>query len=300
MRIRHLQYFIAVAEERNFSRAAERVNIEASPLSRAIKDLEDQLGVQLLHRSKGRIELTWPGEIFRDEARRMLEFFDGAQSRVRSAAVGFRGRLRIGLADSLAQPRLAQLLARCREEEPLTEIRFREMTVREMLSALVHSQIDAGFTVDGEPMEGLQKEPVWTERPVIAIPRHHPLLALDRIPLREALRYPLVLCHPEQCAGGYKVIKQWLCGFPTHSPTIAEYVSGHEPMMLLVAAGYGIGLGLESQCALYNQPDVIVRPATDEAPNISTYVVIPDRPISNELERFIERARQIGGRIAKD
>ena len=289
MRIRHLHYFLIVAEEQSFARAAARVHIEPSPLSRAIKELETQLGVRLLDRTKGRIRLTWPGEVFREEARRMLAFMDNAQTRVNSASQGYRGRLRIGLADSLAQPRLTRLLARCREEEPRTEIRIDEMTVNEMLQALRHDQIDVGFTVDGEATNGCVKEMVWTERPAIAIPTHHPLLSFDKVPLGEALRYPMILYHPERCAGGHNVVRRWLNDGALISPSVAEYVSGHEPMIMLVAAGYGIGLGLESQIALYSHPDVIIRPVADEVPNTATFIVVPERPVSRELERFIKR-----------
>ncbi|CAI2479861.1 Cyn operon transcriptional activator [Serratia ficaria] len=294
MRIRHLHYFLIVAEEQSFTRAAARVHIEPSPLSRAIKELENQLGVRLLDRAKGRIRLTWPGEVFREEARRMLAFMDSAQTRVNSASQGYRGRLRIGLADSLAQPRLTRLLARCREEEPRTEVRIAEMTVQEMLQALRHDQIDVGFTVDGEAVNSCVKEPVWAERPAIAIPTHHPLLSFDKVPLEEALRYPLIFCHPEQCAGGHNVIRRWFNDGLSPSLSVAEYVSGHEPMIMLVAAGYGIGIGLESQMALYSHPDVIVRPVADEVPDSTTFIVVPDRPASKEMERFIKRAQEIG------
>ncbi|EPX9596841.1 LysR family transcriptional regulator [Pseudomonas aeruginosa] len=294
MRIRHLHYFLIVAEEQSFARAAARVHIEPSPLSRAIKELETQLGVRLLDRAKGRIRLTWPGEVFREEARRMLAFMDNAQTRVNSASQGYRGRLRIGLADSLAQPRLTQLLARCREEEPRTEVRIAEMTVNEMVQALRHDQIDVGFTVDGEATNGCVKEMVWAERPAIAIPTHHPLLSFDKVPLGEALRYPLILCHPERCAGGHNVIRRWFNDGALPSPSVAEYVSGHEPMIMLVAAGYGIGIGLESQIALYSHPDVIIRPVADEVPNTATFIVVPEKPASKELERFIKRAQEIG------
>jgi len=135
---------------------------------------------------------------------------------------------------------------------------------------------------------------VWAERPAIAIPTHHPLLSLDKVPLGEALRYPLILCHPEHCAGGRNVINHWFEDDSLPSPTIAEHVSGHEPMMMLVAAGYGIGIGLESQLSIYNHPDVIVRPVIDDIPDTATFIVVPDRPISAELERFIKRAQQIG------
>lgn len=89
MRIRHLRYFLIVAEEQSFARAATRVHIEASPLSRAIKELENQLGVELLQRTKVRIQLTWPGEVFREEARRIVAYFENAQTRVHSASKGY-------------------------------------------------------------------------------------------------------------------------------------------------------------------------------------------------------------------
>ncbi|EPZ6036670.1 LysR family transcriptional regulator [Pseudomonas aeruginosa] len=294
MRIRHLRYFLVVAEELSFSRAAARVHIEPSPLSRAIKELESGLGVSLFLRTKAGMHLTLAGEVFRDEARRILNMLEDAQSRVRAAEKGYRGRLRIGLTDSLAQPYLTKLLARCREEEPLTEVKIVEMTVSEMVKALVHDQIDAGFTVHTELSAGLVKEVVWTDRPIIAIPRNHPLLSLEKIPLQEVARHTLILCHPELCSGGYDVIHRWFYEATLPFPTNAEYVSGHEPMVMLVAAGYGIGIGLASQITLYNHPDVIVRPVTDDVPSTATFITLLDQPRPEALSRFIDRARQIG------
>ncbi|MCO6059558.1 LysR substrate-binding domain-containing protein [Pseudomonas sp. MOB-449] len=294
MRIRHLRYFLVVAEELSFSRAAARVHIEPSPLSRAIKELESGLGVRLFQRTKAGIRLTWAGEVFQEEVRRLLSFVEGAHSRVLAAEKGYRGRLRIGLADSLAQPHLTKLLARCREEEPLTEVKIAEMTVHEMVKALEHDQIDAGFTVHTELSAGLVKEVVWTDRPVIAIPRNHPLLSLEKISLQEVARHALILCHPELCSGGHNVISRWFCEATLPFPTNAEYVSGHEPMVMLVAAGYGIGIGLASQITLYSHPDVIVRPVTDDVPSTATFITLLDKPLTEELSRFISRARQIG------
>jgi DNA-binding transcriptional LysR family regulator len=294
MRIRHLHYFLVVAEELSFSRAAARVHIEPSPLSRAIKELESELGVRLLQRTKRHIHLTWAGEVFREEARRMLSFMEGAQNRVQAAEKGYRGRLRIGLTDSLAQPRFTKLLARCREEEPFTQVKIVEMTVNEMVKALAHDQIDAGFTVHTGLSTGLIKEVVWTDRPVIAIPKNHPLLSFEKIPLREVVRHTLILCHPELCSGGYEVTHRTFREFTVPLPEIAEYVSGHEPMMMLVAAGYGIGFGLESQVTLYNHPDVIIRPVTDDVPSAATFITMLDQPPSEELSRFITRAQRVG------
>jgi DNA-binding transcriptional LysR family regulator len=291
--MRYLRYFLVVAEEQSFTRAADRVHIEPSPLSRAIGELESELGVPLLYRRKGRTRLTWAGEVFREEAQRMLTFMEGARFRVRSAAKGYRGMLRIGLADGLAQPRLIRLLARCREEEPLTEIRIIEMTVGEMTQALDHHQIDAGFTIH-TGLHGLVKEAVWTDRPVIAVPRNYALLSLDKVSLQEIVRQPLILCHPRSCSGGYDVVCRWFDHSGLPEPMIAEYVAGQETMLMLVAAGYGIGIGLKSQIGLHRHPDVILRPITDNVPDTVTFLVALNSPLTDELGRFIDRARQIG------
>lgn len=294
MRIRHLRYFLVVAEELSFSRAAARVHIEPSPLSRAIRELEVELGAHLFQRTRGRIRLTWAGEVFREEAHRMLTFMEGARTRVHAAARGYRGRLRIGLTDSLAQLQLTKLLACCREEEPLTEVRIIEMTTKEMIRALGNDQIDAAFTVQNELSSGFVNEVVWTDRPVIAIPRNHPLLSFEKITPHEVSRHALILYHPELCPGVYEAIRRGFCEFRLPLPAIAEYVSGHESMMMLVAAGYGIGLGLESQTTLYNHPDVIIRSFTDEVPRTATFITMLDKPPSEELSRFIGRAQRVG------
>ncbi|WP_431819387.1 LysR family transcriptional regulator [Burkholderia sp. F1] len=295
MRMRHLKYFLVVAEEQSFARAAERVHIQPSPLSRAIRDLELELGVALLDRSNGRTRLTWPGEVFREEARRILSYMHSVRARVKSADNGYRGHLRIGLSDGLAQPRMTQLLARCRAEEPLTEVRVIEMPVSEMLQAIKSEQIDAGFTVHpGFQHESYIKEAVWTDRPVLVMQARHPLLSRERIALSEVIRYPMIICHPEQCAGGHDAINRWFRAAGLNEPIVAEYVSGHEITVMLAAAGYGIGFALESQVALYCHPDVVIRQILDDTESVATYLVRPNRPMSPELERFLARANQVG------
>lgn len=91
MELRHLRYFIAVAEELHFARAAERLHIEQSPLSRAIKDLEYDLDVQLLERTTRSTRLTWAGQVFLDEAKRVLSAMDQAKASAKAAATGYRG-----------------------------------------------------------------------------------------------------------------------------------------------------------------------------------------------------------------
>jgi DNA-binding transcriptional LysR family regulator len=135
MELRHLRYFIAVAEELHFARAAERLHIEQSPLSRAIKDLEYDLGAQLLERTTRSTRLTWAGQVFHGEARRVLSTLEQAVASARAAASGYRGTLRIALSDGIAQPWLGTLLAQCREEEPEVEIRLFEVPLAEQVRA---------------------------------------------------------------------------------------------------------------------------------------------------------------------
>lgn len=300
MRLRHLRYFITVAEELSFKRASARLHIEPSPLSRAIRDLEHDVGVELLHRKKGKIRLTESGDAFREDARRILSLYEEARNYARVVAVGNQGRLRIGLADNLAQPHITRLLALCREEEPRTIVNISDMMAGELVAALNRDLIDAGFTVDGEQIAGIAMEEVWSDPPVIAIPRYHPLLSFDKVPLAEVLRYPLILCHPERCASGYKQFLRSLHASGLPMPTVAEYISGHEQMMQLVAAGYGIGVGLTSQAALYRHDDVILRPAADDHACVSTYLATTADPASPQLARFIERARRIGGKVGPE
>lgn len=295
MKIRQLQYFLIVAEEQNFTRSADRVHKHQSALSRAIKELEDELGVPLFEREQGRIRLTWSGEVFREDVRRLLSFLNHARTRTKAAEHGYRGYLRIALTDGLAQPRMAELLEKCRAEEPLTEIRVLEMTGSEMIQALKFDQLDAGFTIHtGHEVDGQCKEVAWTDRLVFAIPSHHPLVARDKISLSEAIRHPMIICHPERCEGGFDVIDRVFRNAKVPDPLVAEYVSGHELMMMFVSAGYGIGPALESQVSLYSHSNVVIRGIRDEVAEAATFLVRPDRPSSPELERFILRVRKIG------
>ncbi|WJV25676.1 MULTISPECIES: LysR family transcriptional regulator [Pseudomonas] len=295
MNIRQIQYFLVVAEEQNFTRSAERVHIHQSALSRVIKELEEELGVALFERGKGRIRLTWSGEVFREDARRLLSFLKSVRSRTKAAEHGYRGHLRIALTDGLAQPRMTELLSRCRSEEPLTEIRVLEMTAKEMFQALKFDQVDAGFTtLAGCEAEGLIKEVAWTDRLVFVIPSHHPLVTRDKLPLSEAIQHPMIMCDPERCEGGYDVLNRVFRNARLPEPIVSAYVSGHETTMMFVAAGYGIGLALESQVALYSHPSVVIREIRDEVADAETLLVRPDRPASPELDRFVQRMKKVG------
>ena len=118
MELRYLRYFLAVAEELHFARAAERLHIDQSPLSRAIKELEEELGASLFVRTTRSTQLTRAGRLFQEHVPRVFAAMEQARDSVRSAASGFQGQLRIALSDGITPSRLPALLAQCREEDP--------------------------------------------------------------------------------------------------------------------------------------------------------------------------------------
>ncbi len=133
MELRHLRYFLAVAEELHFARAAEKLHIEQSPLSRAIKELEEELGVVLFARTTRSTRLTRAGKLFREHVIRVFAALQQARDSVKAAANGFHGQLRVALSDGITPSRLPALLALCRQEEPEVELRFFEVPLSQQI-----------------------------------------------------------------------------------------------------------------------------------------------------------------------
>lgn len=297
MDLRHLRYYIAMGEELHFARAAERLHMDQSALSKAMKDLEDDLGVSLFERSTRSTRLTYAGQVFLEESRRVLAVAHQARATALAAAQGYRGHLRIAISDALAQPRMTELFALCRDEEPEVEIRLFEMPVAQLIRALQQDEVDAGFTLFHEPGEGYATEALWHDEVAVAMPARHPLFGRKRVKLTDAVQYPLILAHPELCQGGYAYVDAMLGKLPEEhgQPVIAEHVSGHESMLMMIGAGYGVGFAIESQIAHFQRADVVVRPMETGLPPVTTYLLRQANEPSEQLTKFIERARKIGG-----
>ncbi|WPC06212.1 LysR family transcriptional regulator [Pseudomonas benzenivorans] len=288
MELRHLRCFIAVAEELHFARAAARLHIEQSPLSRIIKELEYRLGVQLFERTTRRTRLTWAGQVLLEEARRIMAVVDQAKASVKSAAAGYRGRIRVGLSDGIPQARLATLLAQCREEEPEVEICLAEVIFGELVRGLNDDLFDIGLAQSAEVGDGLVAEPVWFDPLVVAVPARHPLLSHRHVPLEEVVRYPLVLCDPQVCEGFWQQLQRVLGSVNTRL-TIADRVPTLDLMMALVAAGYGLGFSSLAKITGLNNPDVVARPLAGCPAVLTTYLVRREGEPSGQLARFIGR-----------
>jgi len=292
MELRHLRCFLAVAEELHFARAAERLHIEQSPLSRAIKDLEEELGVQLFVRTTRSTRLTRAGKLFLEHVPRVFAALQQARDAVQAAAHGFDGQLRVVLSDGITPARLPALLALCRKEEPEIDIHFFEVPLAQQIRGLLEDLYDVGFALSDEVDDGIVASPVWHDPLMVAVPARHPIMTYKRIPLEELLRYPLVLADSQVCEGHAKHVERVLRRVDME-PLVAERVASCDLMMALVSAGFALALAGESHIVTSREPDVVARPLALRVPPLTTYLLRPEGEPSDVLARFIERVQRI-------
>ncbi len=281
---------MVLAEELHFARAAERLHIEQSPLSRTIRELEDRIGVRLFNRDRRGTHLTRAGEFFLQDVRRVFVALDRALDGARAAAAGHCGVLHVAVSDGITQLRLASLLALSREEEPTTVIRLTEATLTEQLRGLHDGTIDVGFARTNEVGDDIECIPLWQEALVAAVPSRHPLLSHALVPLDELLRFPLVACHPEVYEGYNRNIERILRASNV-MPNIVERATSLGMLLTLVSAGYGVAFATAAQIDAYRLPDVVTRPLSMSDPALTTYLLRKaDTDPPGMLNAFIDRA----------
>lgn len=193
MELRHLRYFVAVADEQNISRAAARLHVSQPPLTRQIKQLEEELETQLFERSSRGVTLTDAGRVFLADARRLLEQVDIASHRARRAASGELGRIDVALFGTGIYGAIPHLLRAHRFELPDVEVVLHNMTKQEQLDALARGSIDLAFNRLMRPVPGLVSEVLMTEPLLVAAPEEHPVAQQPATELSALRDLPMVL-----------------------------------------------------------------------------------------------------------
>lgn len=293
MELRHLRCFLAVAEELHFARAAERLHMEQSPLSRTIKDLEEELGALLFVRTTRHTRLTREGRMFLERVPRVFTALQQARDSVAAAANGFQSQLHIVLSDGIAPSRFATFLALCRQNEPEIGIRLSEVPLAEQIKGLHDGTYDLGLARADHVGDGIIAEPAWSDPLMVAVPDRHPLLSYKRIPLEEVIRYPLVLGDLHICEGYARQIERVLRQVD-QEPLIAERVASADLMMALVAAGFALGLAGASRIAASRELGIVARPLAGRTPVLTTYLLHLDADPSATLAHFIARVGTFG------
>ncbi|QSN63286.1 LysR family transcriptional regulator [Caballeronia sp. M1242] len=286
MEMRHLRYFVAVAEEKNFTRAAQRLNIAQPPLSRQIQQLEETLGVQLLERNSRPLKLTETGKFFYSHASQLLAQTAELESMTRrvgnierSLSVGFVGSTLYGL--------LPKIIRRFRDENPTVELSLHEMSTMDQLRALKEGRIDVGFGRIRNEDANIRRVVLREEKLIAALPFGHPLsTAKPVIALRDLLNETLII-FPKAPRPSYA--DQVLAAFDERGlkPRRIYEVRELQIALGLVAAGEGVSVVPSSVYGL-KRDDVSYMELDD--PTLVSPIIMSTRAMdeSRDLREILE------------
>ncbi|WGS19643.1 MULTISPECIES: LysR substrate-binding domain-containing protein [unclassified Bradyrhizobium] len=300
MDYRQLRYFIAVAEELSFSRAAKRLHVSQPPLSTQIKAMEDELGTRLLARTRRAVELTQAGQLLLEHARRAVSELDLASETVRRAARGEAGVVRVGFTDSVPMlDMFAELFRSFRSSYPRVKIELRHMSTAKQLQAIADAELDVAIMrppLDFRPAADLQVHVVWRDRLMAFLPLDHPLADIaGKLKVADLAEHEFV----GMADGGCGVCDQsaMLCRRAGFAPRVVQEAHELRTVLSLVAAGIGLSI-LPSCYQDAGVANVVARPL--DTPDAESRMLVAMRTSNASLlpRRFVECALQASSRSA--
>lgn len=256
--LRQLRYFLAVAEELHFARAAERLQMTQPPLTVAIRGLERELGVRLFDRSTRKVALTPAGEAFRRRARAALEELDAAAADAAEAAAGRTGLLRVGFVSSASYTVIPEGIREFQRRRPRVELVLSPLTSGEQVELLLDGGLDLGLVRDPGRVPGLDFELLSAEELVAVVPESHPLAAGHEI-MPAALRGEPMVLFPYRLMPGFVARVLGLLEPGGVRPNVVQQAIHQETVLGLVAAGIGISV-LPASVERFGMPGVAIRP----------------------------------------
>ncbi len=239
MELRHLRYFVAVADELHFGRAAEKLHISQPPLSQQIQDLERELGVDLFHRTRHFVALTEAGQAFLEKTRRILQETDFAVATARKAGRGDVGRLSIGSGHASAASVLGRILKAFLSRYSNVAIDLQILHSRDQIDGLLNRRIEVAFPILPVSHRDIVAEAIAAEVMVAALPAAHPLARTRRVELAELRSDPFVRVSPDAGAAFHDLVLR-ACAEAGFAPSVS-HEAGH---VLTVLAQVGAGLGV--------------------------------------------------------
>jgi DNA-binding transcriptional LysR family regulator len=287
--LRHIRYFVAVAEELHFGRAARRLHLAQPPLSQQIRRLEEILGYPLFIRTSRQVKLTTAGELFLDRARSTLRKVHDDMEVARSAGRGELGFLTVGFIGSSMLTALPAMLGAYRRRHPRLNLQLREGYTSRVVEALIEGTVDVGFLRDAGPTDSLEVETLFSEPFVAVLPKHHPLVTKSRGPKKRGRhpeknpqarhrallatgdRHPATAFSARQLRDEPFVLFSSSVGGRAYDKTIAvceehgfrPHVVQEAPQWLTILRLVGAGLGVTIAPACVERiaaPDVVCRP----------------------------------------
>ncbi|HEX2387653.1 MAG TPA: LysR family transcriptional regulator [Solirubrobacterales bacterium] len=239
--LRHLRYFLAVADELHFGRAAERVHVAQPAISQQIRRLEAEIGTELFHRNRREVRLAPAGEALRDYAVRAIDEVNDGVEAARRAARGEIGNLTVGFLETAASTIVPRAVRQFRAARPDVNLTLRELGVGAQIDDLQAGRLDVGIIRPPADADDLVFERIIDEELIAAVPSGHPLAARDQITARTVVDQPLVLLSREVVPGLYDqvlAIRQEESG----SGAIAQEATSIQAVLGLVSAELGISV----------------------------------------------------------
>jgi DNA-binding transcriptional LysR family regulator len=297
MELRHLRYFVAVAEEQNITRAAERLHVSQPPLSRQIRDLEDELGVELLERTAKAVKLTPAGRVFLGEARAVLQRAEEAVQAAREAALSELAELHVGYAPSPTVEILPPTLRAFREASPVIRVILHDMTSDEMLTGLRKEVLHVAMMVGHPPHQvpGLVCLPLRKYRVGVAVPPGHPFTLRSSVTPEEVIEEPLVVYSRKEYNDYHGWISRIL-GVTSKKLHIAEEVDGALSLIAAVEGGRGVAISSESLGCI-SGPRVVFIPFDPSPPEMQVVVACREDLQDAAVERFMKLAQKVAGEV---
>jgi DNA-binding transcriptional LysR family regulator len=290
MELRHLRYFVAVAEELHFGHAAQKLGMAQPPLSQQIRRLELELGVQLLQRTKRRVQLTEAGRAFLGQARATLSQVNRAIEVAQRAGRGELGKLAIGFLGSATYSLLPSILIAFRHRYPDVEVKLHELKTSELIVALRDRRVQVGFVRLPVHDDLLAVEPILREELLVALPERHALASRPHISFRD-LAEESFLMPPRGLAPGFHEQVLNLCHQAGFAPKLGAEASQLQTIINLVAAGMGVTLVAESVRNLAGR-GVVFKQLPEPAPVVEVGVAWRRDSHSEVLSAFLKVVRE--------
>ena len=298
MELRQLRYFVAVAEERHFGRAAKRLRLSQPPLSAQIKGLEEELGVKLFQRSTRQVALTDAGRTFLERAEGILEAVEEAKEATKGADEGVRGRLEIGFISSATLGLLPPAIRLFRERFGGVEIELRELTSAQQIDALYAGEIRVGLVRLPLRAPGIRFEPLQEESLVVALPSGHPLEALESVPLEAMVDQPLIFFTRQLMPSLHAQIVELFQRVGAF-PNVVQHAVHLQTIVGLVASDVGLAI-LPEPAERLSREGVVYRSL--DAPDATSWVGLARVEDDGSLlvENFVRTVREVAGGNVSD
>ncbi|MCC5635852.1 LysR family transcriptional regulator [Nostoc sp. CHAB 5844] len=289
MELRHLRYFVTLAEELHFGKAAEKLQIAQPPLSQQIRQLEAELGFELFHRTKRNVQLTQAGQVFLSEVQQILQQLQQAIQIGQQTSRGEVGKLVVGFVSSSAYNILPDILKEYRNRVPGVSLELHELTTDQQLDWLREGRMDVGFIRPPVDDHKFSWETIFQESLMVALPETHELANQSHISLT-SLANEAFISFPRKLAPGVYDLIISLCQQSGFSPNVVQEAIQMQTIISIVAAEIGVAV-VPASLQNLQRTGVIYKHIEEHTPKVAIAMIWRSSETSPTVQKFLEIVR---------